>query len=83
MCKLISYAEYTDPTHIDGFVNRQDDITSSLEQEKDVRAVGKGLDNFDQPSIGSTAVLPRSLIRWPGVSGPGGVVESPPIAVYS
>jgi hypothetical protein len=47
MCKFISYAAYTDPTHIDGLVNSQDDIASGLEQEKDVRAVGKGLNNFD------------------------------------
>jgi hypothetical protein len=35
MCKLILHTEYTDATHIDGLVNRQDDITSSLEREID------------------------------------------------
>ena len=46
--KLISHSTvYVDPTHIDGLVNRQDDVARSLQRQKNVRAVRKGLDYLD------------------------------------
>ena len=44
MDELISHTAYVDPTHVDGLVNRQDDVTRRLQREKDVRTVRKGLD---------------------------------------